>query len=206
MHRKNKSIQSLANEFIENKNDATFRPLIKRLKPGLLSYVYKYVNDNDMSQDCVNNAFVNVWEKLHQYNSEWNFSTWVYTIARNVALGHLRKTKQTVSREKLTENNSKLLKIYSPQVNMDLECIGLKEENLVDFLHDESIKEIDNLTGDYKIVMIERVLNEKKIKDIAVDLGWEESTVKTRLRKARQDIASVLKEKYSEYVEAWYEI
>ncbi len=205
MHRKN-SIQSLANDFIENKNDFTFRPLIKRLKPGLLSFIYKYVNDNDMSQDCVNQTFMNVWEKLHQYDSKWNFSTWVYTIARNVALGQLRKEKKIVSREKLTENNSKLLKIYSPQVNMDLECIGLKGENLVDFLHDESIKEIENLTGDYRTVMIERVLNEKKIKDIAIDLGWQESTVKTRLRKARQNIASALKEKYSEYVQAWYEI
>lgn len=205
MHRKI-SIQSLAENFVNDKSDSTLRPLIKRLKPGLLSYVYKYVNDNDMSQQLVSQTFINVWEKLHQYNSKWNFSTWIYSIARNVALGHLRKEKKNVSREKLTENNSKLLKIYSPQVTMDLEVIGLKGEQLVDFLHDESIKEIGNLSGDYKTVMVERVINEKKIKDIAIHLDWKESTVKTRLRKARTDIADVLKEKYSEYVEAWYEI
>lgn len=205
MHRKN-SIQSLATNFINNKSDLTLRPLINRLKPGLLSFVYKYVNDNDMSQEIVSQTFINVWEKSHQYDSKWNFSTWIYTIAKNVALGHLRKAKKNVSREKLIENNSKLLKIYSPQVNMDLECIGVKGENLVDFLHDESIKEIENLKGDYRIVMTERVINEKKIKNIAADLNWKESTVKTRLRKARIDIAGVLKEKYSEYVETWYEI
>ena len=205
MQRKN-SIQSLALELIEDKSDLNFRPLINRLKPGLLSYVYKYVNDNDMSQDIVNQTFINAWEKLHQYDSKWNFSTWIYTIARNVALGNLRDQKRHISREKLIENNSSLLKIYSPQVTMDLETIGLKKDQIVDFLHDETIKEINNLEGNYKAVMVERVINDKKIKDIAEDLGWEESTVKTRLRKARKDIADALKEKYSEYVETWYEI
>jgi len=199
------SIQGLALHFIEQKSDSNFRPLIKRLKPGLLSYVYKFVNDADMSQDIVSQTFINIWEKLDQYNSKWNFSTWAYSIAKNTALGYLREKKKNLSRDKLSENHSKVLKIYTPQTVMDLEVIGPNDAELIDFLHNETIKEIYNLKEPYKTVMIQRVVHDKKIKYIAGDLNWQESTVKTRLRKARRDIADILKNKYPEYVEAWHE-
>ena len=72
---KNLSIQTIALNFIENKNNATFTELIKRLRPGLLSFAYKYVKDRDTSQEVVAQTFLIIWEKIDQYNPEYNFST-----------------------------------------------------------------------------------------------------------------------------------
>lgn len=205
MHRKENSIQAVALEFIEKRDDSTFRTLINRLKPGLISYTYKYVNDIELCKEIVSKTFIAVWEKLDQYNSKYNFSTWVYAIAKNESLGQLRIKKRNLSHEKLTENHSKLLKQYSPVVTMNMEVIGPSGEELTHCLYEKTIEEINLLQEPYKTVMVEREINQKRLQDIAADLNWNLSTVKTRLRKARKDIATSLKEKHPDLLEAYYD-
>jgi RNA polymerase sigma-70 factor (ECF subfamily) len=203
MNQKN-SIQTIALNFIENKNNQTFTELINRLKPGLLSFAYKYVKDRDMSQEIVSQVFHTIWEKIDQYNPEYNFSTWVYAIAKNEALGVLRNKNKHLSHDKLTENHSKVLQTYSPTFNMNIECIGPTGEELTQQLYDASVLAINNLNEPYKTVMIEREVNQKQLHDIANDLSWNLSTVKTRLRKARKDVAEVLYKKYPDLVDSYF--
>jgi len=205
MHKKENSIQAIALNFIEYKSDKTFRILINRLKPGLISYTYKYVKDMDLCKEIISKTFIAVWEKLDQYDKKYNFSTWVYAIAKNEALGQLRIKKRNLSHEKLSENHSRLLKFYSPVVIMDLEVIGPSGEELTYCLYEKTINEIKLLKEPYRTVMIEREINQKRLQNIAIDLNWNLSTVKTRLRKARKDIAKSLKEKHPELLEAYYD-
>ena len=199
------SVQSIALEFIKNKNNKTFTKILTRLKPGLTSHIYKYVKDNDLCNEIISQTFVSVWEKIDQYKPEYNFSTWVYAIAKNEALGQLRIQKRNISHEKLSENHSKLLKSYTPLVMMETEVIGPAGEQITQDLYDASIAAIGQLKEPYKTVMIEREIKQKRLKTIAKDLGWEESTVKTRLRKARKDVAENIGQKYPELLEAYME-
>lgn len=205
MHRKKDSIQSIALDFLENKDDRTFRTLISRLKPGLTSYTYNYVKDWDLCKEIISKTFIAVWEKLDQYNKEYNFSTWVYAIAKNEALGQLRMKKKHISHEKLTENHSKVLQLYTPVANINIEVIGPSGEELTSCLYEKTVEEINSLEEPYRTVMVERELNQKRLQNIAADLNWNLSTVKTRLRKARKDIADSLKEKHPDLLEAYYE-
>jgi len=205
MQKRGNSIQATALEFLEKKDNSTLRTLIKRLKPGLISFTYKYVNDMDICKEIVSKTFISVWEKLDQYDKSYNFSTWVYAIAKNEALGQLRTQKRTVSHEKLTENHSRVLQIYSPVVHMETESIGPSGDELIDHLYQKTVVEIENLEEPYKTVMIEREINQKRLQDIAADLNWNLSTVKTRLRKARQDVAKIIAEKHPELLESYYE-
>jgi len=207
MHRKERSIQTIALEFVKDKNEQVFSELINRLKPGLLTFVQKYIpNDRDSREEIVACTFINVWEKINQYNNKFNFSTWVYAIAKNEALGYLRLAKRNISHDKLLENHSKLIKLYyQPFYTTDLECIGPSGENITIELYNLTIKEINNLDEPYKTVMFEREVNQKQLQSIAEDLGWNLNTVKTRLRKARQEISETLQKKYPELIEAYYE-
>lgn len=207
MHKKERSIQTIALEFIKDKNEQIFSELIHRLKPGLLTFIQKYIpNDSDSREEIVACTFINVWEKINQYNDKFNFSTWVYAIAKNEVLGFLRISKRTVSHDKLLENHSKLIKLYyQPFYTTDLECIGPSGENISIELYNLTIKEINNLEEPYKTVMVEREVNQKQLQDIAEVLGWNLNTVKTRLRKARQEISDTLHKKYPELIESYYE-
>jgi len=88
---------------------------------------------------------------------------------------------------------------------MDIEVIGPSGEELTNCLYEKTIKEIESLEEPYRTVMVEREIKQKRLQDIAADLNWNLSTVKTRLRKARKDIAKTLKEKHPELLEAYYE-
>ena len=205
MQKKSNSIQAVALEFIDKRDNTTFRTLINRLKPGLISYTYKYVKDMDLCKEIVSKTFIAVWEKLDQYNPKYNFSTWVYAIAKNESLGQLRAQKRMLSHEKLTENHSRVLKQYSPIVTMNTEVIGPSGDELTDVLYEKTITEIEELDEPYRTVMIESEINQKRLQNIAEDLDWNLSTVKTRLRKARKDIAKSIKEKHPDLLEAYYE-
>ena len=202
---KTNSIQSIALDFIEKKDNASFTILMKRLKPGLKFYVYKYVKDDDLCNEVMSQTFITIWEKINQYNSKWNFSTWVYAIAKNETLGQIRTQNKTVSHDKLTENHSKRLAFFSPVVTMNTECLGPTGEELLQDLYDASISVMNNLKEPYKTVIFEKEINQKQLQEIADNLGWNLSTVKTRLRKARKDVAETLVKKYPSLVEAYNE-
>lgn len=201
---KKTSVQNIAFEFIHNKNNKTFSALISRLKPGLTSFAYKFIKDKDLAKEIVAQTFINIWEKSDQYNNEYNFSTWAYAIAKNEALNLLRVQNRMVSYNKYSENNSKLLAQYDPVFNMNTEYMSPTGEELVQKLFDASISIIQNLEEPYKTVMIEREINQKQLQIIAEDLGWNLSTVKTRLRKARKDVAEVLYKKYPDLIDSYF--
>lgn len=198
------SIQTLALQFIENKTDENFKTIVNRLKPGLLGFVYKYVEDMDSAKEIVSQVFIIVWEKSHQYNSKWNFSTWVYSIAKNESLGYLRLKKRNLSHEQLEENHSKVLRVYSPEFHMNVEVVGPSQEEIIDHLHEKTLSVIYDLEEPYRSIMIEREVNQKQLQDIARDLNMNLSTVKTRIRKAKKDIAANVYERHPELVQAYH--
>jgi len=205
MTKKNNSIQFIALNFIEKKDNKTFSDLIDRLKPGLISFVYRYIQDRDIINEVLSQTFISIWEKINQYNAKYNFSTWVYAIAKNEALGQIRIMNKSLSHEKLSENHSKVLKLHSPIDEFNTEVIGPTGEKLIQQLYDASLNAIHALKEPYKTVMIEREVNRKQLQVIADELGWNTSTVKTRLRKARKDIAENIKKYYPELVSAYEE-
>lgn len=206
MIKKTNSVQSIALNFIEKKDNKSFTQLINRIKPGLNSFIYKYIQDKDIINEVTSQTFISVWEKIDQYNTNYNFSTWVYAIAKNEALGQIRIKNKSVSHDTLSENNSKALLKSSPVFNPEIEVIGPVGEEIIQELYDASLNAIQNLKEPYKTVMIEREVNKKQLHIIANELGWNTSTVKTRLRKARKDIADDIAKKYPELVEAFIEI
>ena len=207
MAKTKESIQTIALNFIQNKNNANFKKLIERLKPGLNKFVYQYVKDKQLCNEVLSQTFIAVWEKIDQYKVQYNFSTWIYAIARNEALGILRFNNKLISYDNATSNTSsgKIYLYANTSVNMNIEVIGPSGEELVTNLYDKVVHTINQLREPYRTVMIERELNEKQLNTIADELGWNCSTVKTRLRKARKDVELIMKNKYPELVELYTE-
>lgn len=201
----NKSVQHIALDFVEKRDNATYTILINRIKPGLYNFVRKYVQDVDIINEILAQTFISAWEKIDQYNTQYNFSTWIYAIAKNEALGQLRTLNKTVSHDTLSAANSKVLLDHTPLIEMETELYGPVGEEIVKQLYDASISAIQELQEPYKTVMIEREVNQKQLNDIAELLGWNLSTVKTRLRKARQDVENNVKKYYPSLVESFLE-
>ncbi|MBW3020868.1 hypothetical protein KY334_06235, partial [Candidatus Woesearchaeota archaeon] len=121
MIKKNKSIQYLALNFIEKRDNKSFSDLIDRIKPGLTSYIFKYIQDQDIINEVLSQTFISIWEKIDQYNTKYNFSTWAYAIAKNESLGQLRLSNKNLSHDKLSANHSRVLMINSPIDELNIE-------------------------------------------------------------------------------------
>jgi RNA polymerase sigma-70 factor, ECF subfamily len=204
MSKKQLGLQTIALNFIDDKSNNNFRELINRLRPGIVSFAYKYVKDRDLANEVSSRVFITIWKKIDQYKTQYNFSTWAYAIAKNEALGMLRNKNKTISLDKCMAGNSKFFQSYNPSFSMDTECMGPQGEDIIDQLYDASISAIKQLDQPYQAVMIEREINKKPLSDIADDLGWNLSTVKTRLRKARKDVADVLQKQYPSLVDSYF--
>ena len=68
--------------------------LVNRYRDRLLNFVYNYIGDFEISEDIVQDTMLKLYQKKHYYREIAKFSTWLYTIAKNLANTEFRKKKQ----------------------------------------------------------------------------------------------------------------
>ena len=92
--KKERNIQKLAIQFINDPSEKNFGLLCERINWGLRSYIFKIVNDDEATTEVVTKTFENIYFKKDQFNPQIaQFSTWMYRIARNNALKYLQEQK-----------------------------------------------------------------------------------------------------------------
>src|SRR6266478_3726481 len=68
-----------------------FEELVRRYQRPISAYVYRMVGDYDAALDLTQEVFIKVYGSLSRYKPEFKFSTWIYKIAHNAAVDHLRR-------------------------------------------------------------------------------------------------------------------
>src|SRR6267378_3197518 len=71
--------------------EGSFEELVRRYQRPISAYVYRMVGDYDAALDLTQEIFIKVYGSLARYRSEFKFSTWIYKIAHNCAVDHLRR-------------------------------------------------------------------------------------------------------------------
>ena len=71
--------------------EESFEELVRRYQRPIAAYVYRMVGDYDAALDLTQEVFIKVYGSLARYRSEFKFSTWIYRIAHNSAIDHLRR-------------------------------------------------------------------------------------------------------------------
>jgi RNA polymerase sigma-70 factor (ECF subfamily) len=80
-----------------------FEELVHRYQRPIVSYVYRMINEYEASLDVTQEVFIKVFNSLDRYSSEYKFSTWLYRIAHNAAIDHLRRN--SVSAQSIETEN-----------------------------------------------------------------------------------------------------
>ncbi len=86
-------------------DESAFAVLIRRYEPKLQVYVAQIVGTAEDARDLVQESFIRVWSNLHQYDPRFRFSTWLFRIAHNLAIDHLRRRRQPVVSLELGEDD-----------------------------------------------------------------------------------------------------
>lgn len=80
-------------EVLSGHKDA-YAPLVDRYLPGLYIHLFALVKDEDSAHDLAQSAFIKAYDSLDRYNPKYRFSTWLYRIATNDALKHLKRQQR----------------------------------------------------------------------------------------------------------------
>ena len=221
--KKERNIQKLAIQFINNPSEKNFGLLCERINWGLRSYIFKIVNDDEATTEVLTKTFENIYFKKDQFNPQIaQFSTWMYRIARNNALKYLQEQKAHSARvgvdfEDLYDSTiateaDQTAETESFSVSGDLNMVYTSDgfvtydkEKIISDLYDASISCIDYLPDNLKVVMHERLVNEKKIDDIAIDNSIPVSSVKNWLRKGKVELQNIIKNKYPDLYDMYME-
>ena len=166
-----------------------YRLLTEKHRPSVYHIIYKIVRDSETANDLVQDTFMKAFASLASYRSDYRFSTWLYKIAANCSIDHLRKRRiQALSLERHLDDNSDRKQIdvadYSYYPEKDLER---KEQHF-------SIEEaIESLPPKYREVIIYRHKDDKSYEEIADLLNMPIGTVKARIFRARELLKKKLK-------------
>ena len=153
--------------------------LVNRYKDKLTNFVFYFLKDEEHSEDIVQETFIRLYEKKHYYKEIAKFSTWIYTVARNLANTELRKKSRTKIMYLSQMSNHKKdydLKSSEPELNKNIEN---------EFLMKEIHFAIDKLPENYKSVIILRDIQGLGYEQISNIVGVPLGTVKSRINRAR---------------------
>lgn len=179
----------LVAEFLGGEERA-FQMLVERYQTRLLNFIYRTISDRERSEDLVQEVFIRVYRHLHRFDRSKKFSTWVYTIASNLAKNELRNR----SRNPLVFFQTIRKNWQDDDRPLQFEDSGSRPDDLYRKRHLRELVEssVAQLPEHHRQVFILRELEGKSYEEIAEITGCNLGTVKSRLNRARNAFATII--------------
>ncbi|MDR0311917.1 MAG: sigma-70 family RNA polymerase sigma factor [Acidobacteriota bacterium] len=176
----------LVEEFIAG-NDAAFTQLVTRYKDPIINYINTMVGNYDIAADLAQETFLRVYKNIGRYNSIYQFSTWIYRIAANLAIDEIRyrKRRGQVFYRNVWENQADGV---TEEREFALRDSGRSPGDEV--LRKESGQvvgdAIRSLPPKYRTAFVMKEIQELPYEEIARILKTSPGTIKSRLHRARE--------------------
>ena len=172
------------------KNQVAFTFLLDFYWNEVYGFMLKRTENETDAEDITIETFSKAFDKIHTYNSDYGFNTWLISIAKNVHIDMLRKKKTSLFVD--FENEQESQRAYNmPDTSPTIEDSIIKEQNL-----NELLKHIRSLKPRYQEIIQLRYFQELSYQEISQQLGEPLSNVKIKLLRAKKLLAeSILKKK-----------
>ena len=183
----NFSDEQLIKQF-QDGNRSAYNELVFRYKDRILNFLYRFMYDLDAAEDLAQETFIKVYTKKDSYREISKFSTWLYTIASNLAKTHLRKInrRQTYSVSMLSREDREFI-FKSPEQELDDSEVNRIDINML-------TESIQNLDMEFRNILLLRDIQELSYEDISKILDIPLGTVKSRINRGRIKLRDILKE------------
>ena len=169
-----------------------FRELVRRYERPVFSLIFRMVRDSAAAEDLSQDAFIKVLNNIDKYRPEFKLSSWLFKIANNVAIDHLRRRQlDTISVS------------GSPHAGTESEIeatsfeIASGEESALDQMEARELgsaieKAIGTLRPEYRSCIMLRHVEGRSYEEIAATLDLPLGTVKTYIHRARIQLRDLL--------------
>lgn len=175
-------------ELALEQNQAAYIVLYTRYCTGVKTHISKYISQTEDKEDVALESFQKAFSQISTYNPEYKFSTWLYRIARNTAFDHISKKdreKNNLPTTSISETISEINDIAAAMHNPEDDIIKQQE-------YDKWIANIEKLKEDYRIIARMNLIDHFGYKEIAEQLDMPINTVKTRIRRAKEQLLKMM--------------
>ncbi|PLX32491.1 MAG: RNA polymerase subunit sigma-24 [Ignavibacteria bacterium] len=171
---------------------AAFDILVQRFQDPLMNFIYRFVGSMDDAADILQDTFIRVYKKKHLYKTIAKFSTWVYTIAGNLAKSELRKgyRKRTTRLVQQRDENEE----YTLPLSTDDPLPDRTADSSI--VYDRIQEALLELPEVFREAVIMRDIQELSYEEIAAILEMPIGTVKSRISRGRLQLQDLLKDVY----------
>lgn len=186
------SDEELIMEFQQNNTLKAFEALVQRYKNPLTNFVYRFLGDYEACNDVVQETMIRFYRNKDSYKSIAKFSTWIYTIATNLAKTEYqrRRRRQIFSISSHRDEND----------NFEIPDESKRPDVIVDSAIKEKIiqKALLKVSSAYREAVLLRDIQELSYEEIAEIMGIEVGTVKSKINRGRMQLQKLLKDIYNE--------
>ena len=184
--------EELIKEFQDNNTIEAYELLVKRYKDPLMNFVYRFLGDRDICTDVVQDTMIKFYLNKDSYKSFAKFSTWIYTIAGNLAKNELKRRKRR--------------SFISIHTDEDEAPVQVEDKTFIapDRYTDGEIKNkmiqraLLKVKPVYREVVILRDIEAFSYEEIADITGLSIGTVKSRINRGRTQLQKLLINIYKE--------
>ncbi|MCF8010953.1 MAG: sigma-70 family RNA polymerase sigma factor [Clostridiales bacterium] len=168
-------------------NVEAFEELVSRYEVKIYNLAYRFTGNYTDAGDLAQEAFIRVYRALSKFRGDSSFSTWMYRIASNVCRDELRKQrrKKSVSLEEMGPAGGELV---VPDTARTPDEIAVSRD-----LQERIQKYLNELSPDYRLILVMREIQELSYEEIASILKCSMGTVKSRLSRARGALKNKIK-------------
>ena len=178
--------------FAQQGREDAYRELISRYERPVFSLVFRMVRDRETAEDLAQETFIKVLNNIDRYRPEFKFSSWLFKIANNITIDHLRRRQlDTISMEgapdAVTAESARATSIaIASSAPSALEQLESRE------LGGAIEKAIAKLRPEYRACIILRHVEDYSYDEIAEIVKLPLGTVKTYIHRARQELRESL--------------
>jgi RNA polymerase sigma-70 factor (ECF subfamily) len=178
----------------KNGEEEAYRELIRRYERPVFSLIFRMVRNRELAEDLSQETFIKVLNAVQSYRPEFKFSSWVFKIANNAAIDHIRKRElDTLSLEGSPHADTpELIEATALQ-------IGERGESQLDEVANRELggtieRAIEALRPEYRSCILLRHVEGRTYEEIAEILNLPLGTVKTYIHRARNELRILLRD------------
>lgn len=157
-----------------DKQQLLFRQVFEENSRRVYHLCYGYTGDADSANDLMQETFIKVWQNLDKFRQQSQMSTWIYRIAVNTCLSHLRKAKRRAT----DELNDHIVENYTEEPSEKQEQIALLYKSIAQLEENERI-------------IITMVLDEVPYAEIAEINGISEGNLRVRIHRIKHKLTEI---------------
>ena len=172
--------------------EAAYRELIRRYERPIFALLFRMVRDRELAEDLSQETFIKALNAIESYRPEFKFSSWIFKIANNAAIDHLRRREL----DTLSLDGSPHAETPEAMQATALQ-IGARQESPLDAVEARELGgaievAIGRLRPEYRSCILLRHVEGRAYEEIAEMLDLPLGTVKTYIHRARNELRQAL--------------